>query len=587
MTSSPIKPNNENSVTPVINHLTTQWLNGMQVPAVVNNQKSKLHNIKTQGSYSIVTERDYYRISGTHKYDCSSESQCIKAISEYEQSVTIGKIKPALYKSIELIKSDPVGSFALYKQVDSCAHAYIETCDTCNGRGENRCHGCHGSGETSCYNCSSGRVSCNNCNGGYVSNNNGSSERCYTCSGSGQRDCNTCCGNARVTCSTCSGRGKLHCSPCDATGYFTTTITVYARLKGQQSCKWSSDPAYPWLDLYIEQALEKKLNHAPLNETVTWDLTSFEFAIDTAFPLKTEMDGEIKTTAADVDIDKTGAVNCQFIGEIYKPFNMSTCFDGYLLKHCEKLNSNFSQQHCKTLFATNIAKDTFEFVKSEELPSNIAYKTNMVSPQLAKTLKETLLNTGHVFDKIRKKVTIPRVLLSMLMHLVWLFAVITVIDVIFTFRIDWQSVNSSQLLSSLLVNVQQGFILLFEHKPQALVMIFVISFIPMLILRSWLGSNQIWHPVKLFIGYIIITPIFFTIFSTINDQNLAPIIDDILLTKEAFMHSTLRCLALLFDLMMLAGLIAILRVRKSAYSKNRKVAKKIDSSALNRLLNYE
>lgn len=587
MTDTQIKSTDEQLTLPIIKRLSEKWLNGFTVPAQVSNEQFKHHEISAQGSYRIVTERVTQQSAGIHSHDCDSENHCISRIEKYEAAVKSGAIEAVLYKSVELIKTDPVGSFSLYKMVDSREHSFIETCNNCNGRGQETCYGCHGSGETSCYNCSNGYRTCDSCSNGYVHNTDGSKDRCYSCSGSGEKRCYSCNGNGRITCSTCSGRRTLDCNPCAATGYFTITLTCYARLSGQQECAWQSDSAYAWLDSYLKQAIAKNIPHAQLNETVNWNLSTFNFTCDNRFPLQTAMDGTLKTTTADIDIDSTGAVNGQFIGEIHKPFDLNACFDKYLDKHCQTLQDKFEPKHCKTVFATNIAKNTFELVKTDELPDNIAYQANLFSPTMGSKLKQTLLNVGTQFDNSRKKVAIPRVMLSMVLHFIVLFAAVVSVDTALKYQIDWQAFKSANFGLSLLINLGHAFELLLRHRPQDLLAVFALSFIPMLMLRSWLGSHQIWQARKLFVWYIIATPLLFTLATSFVSQELIFSLEPVTFSQAALMNSIERCLAVLFDLVMLAGLIAILRTRKLAYSKNRKIAKQVESSALNRLLNYE
>lgn len=572
----------------VINQLALQWINGFSISIEVNNERSKNHPVTTIGTYGISTYRKSYHVTGNNSHDCNSASQCSTNLARYEQAVISGENKNILNKSIDLIKSNIIHSFSLNDNIDSRSHAYVKTCTACHGNGEEQCYDCYGAGQKNCHYCTGGRISCLSCTGsGYHYGANGSQIRCNGCSGSGKSNCYSCHGNGRITCGTCSGRRTLACNACSATGYFTITETSYVMLTGQQSCKWSTDADYPWLDDYINLALNKKIAHALLNETSTWDLLTFSFDNSDSFPLKTSMSGDLKTTTSKVSIESSDPISCWFIGEIYKPFNLGHCFDSYIEKQAEVLVTDFSPETCNVLFNTNIAKDTFEYLNEESLPLNIAYSANLVSPSLGETLKDTLIRVGHLFDNKRKKVSLMSVLLSLIKYLIILMLIVTFVDTLFMQKIDWQAMTSFAFSAALFENIRHGVSMVYFHKVTELLPILIASFIPMLFLRAWLGSHQIWKPGRLFWWYILTTILLATFFIMFDQQNLRMDSESLTFSMDKLVVSARRSILILVDLVMLSGFIAILRVRKSAYKKNKIEVNGIKSPALNRLLNYK
>ncbi|EKE74981.1 hypothetical protein [Gallaecimonas xiamenensis] len=564
------------------------WLPGYRLDIDASNEKAADHPLKTSGVYELSSHRTRSRETGTRNHDCRNEAECDHHLKAYEQACHNGRNPELIAKAVGLIKQDPVASFSLRRDLEKRTHSYIEICSNCSGQGCVRCHNCSGSGQVTCWSCSGGRVSCGSCSGGYIHGSNGSRQRCYSCSGSGYRDCSACYGNGKRTCGTCNGTRTLSCSPCAGTGRFTVSLSAIMSVQAHQKCRWASSADFPWLDHYVTTALNGRVPQAPLNRVASWQLDSFRFEEITGFPLISHMEGSLHTASSDIKVDGQLTQGCHFVGGALVPYDLKGCFDQAVVKETERLAKRFDDEACKRLFATPIASSTFELVASDKLPGHNGYYSRGFTGRGAKALKDSLLGTAKHLDQARQSLSLKRFGLSFGILFTVLVLLLALLDSLAGGQIQWHLYASVQVLGSALVSLKLGLMQLLNGQPYLLIKVLLLSFLPAMAMRQWLGSDQIWRPWRLFGWYMGTTLLMSAI---LVQSHLHPGLSGGFslgyLSLSNLLGGVGHVAAIGLDLVMLCGLLAIFRARRAAFSANRRQVRAIGSSALNRLMNYE
>ncbi|MFL9844928.1 hypothetical protein [Flavobacterium rhizosphaerae] len=190
----------------------------------------------------LAIEREYFEDTEAGENYTPSGAKQSKGLFEYAYE---------LPDSVEGLNKT-ADKFVLLDTVKSHRCATSEKCYTCRGSGV--CSSCHGRRSKVCRSCSGKGVKQETVNGTTKTSS------CFWCSGDGNIDCSSCYG--RGGCTDCGASGKVICSTCDGIG-------VYQSFKGISSLKKSFAKVFLFSEYpNLEEALKFTENSAVYDDDV-------------------------------------------------------------------------------------------------------------------------------------------------------------------------------------------------------------------------------------------------------------------------------------------------------------------------------
>ncbi len=568
--------------------LCRTWCGKLEVPFQVVDSETVATEIITNATYHLTTSTSSQQSTGSNSHDCSSKSDCWSKINYYCKETENGGNAQANLKILEMIRANPIATLSITRHIETIEHAYVESCSACRGSGKITCGTCHGVGESHCGHCSGGRRSCTSCGGSgrYYVNSTNTNTSCSGCGGSGTSICGYCTGSGRVRCTTCSGSGSISCLSCAGTGYFTHVVTAQTYLSSSQTCQWAEEEPDSWVDKYLRRALNDRVPQAPLNETVDWNVDSFSLISNDGLPYKSEMHGLLESTEAQISINSWEPVHCQFIGSAIQPYELNGIFDPLIEAQVKSLKTDYSHDKAACLFNSRLATSSFDELNTSSLPDNLISWANMMSASACVLLKQSLLDVGNMFDKMRAEIRLTDLLIWMLVFIVGGMLSVNLLSAIATVQIPWDQIGLSSFFAGIPVAIQWFMSELARGVDSLLIPYMLITFIPAMLFLYFLGTPQTWSLRRMMFWYW-----GFSLFIGLFILSFKPAFDlaggQLPLSVDAFNFNPVIEWLMLVDVFLLASLLAILRARRQAFNIVREESSQVQSQALNLLLKYE
>lgn len=569
--------------------LTRTWCGKLDLHFQVVDSETVSLKIKTTATYQLVTSTSSQQSTGSHSHDCSSKSDCWSKIDYYCKETESGGNTQANLRIIEMIQSDPVETLSITKHVESIEHAYVESCGTCSGSGKNRCTSCQGVGESHCNHCIGGRTKCTSCGGSgrYYVNSTNTNTHCSACGGSGNQICGYCSGSGRIRCVTCSGSGSVSCQSCSGTGYFTHVVTAQTYLSSSQSCQWANNDNNSWVNEYLQRALNDDVPQAPLNQTVDWDIDSFELTSNGGLPYNSEMNGLLESTDAQVNTNSAKEAHCRFIGMSMQPYDMDNIFDSLIEAQVDSLKADYSHDKAQCLFNTQLATNSFDELNTSSLPDDLILWANMMSASACNSIKQSLLDVGHMFDNMRSEIRLTDLLLWTLVFVFCGILTVNLLTGISTIQIPWGQIGLRSFLAGIPIAVEWFLAESTRGIESQLIPYMLVTFIPAMLCLLVFGTPQSWTLPRMMIwywGFSLFIGLFLVSFKPAFDLTTG---SQFPLSVDSF--SLYRGIewTMLIDVFLLSSLLGILRARRQAFNIVRDEAAQVQCHALNLLLKYE
>jgi len=363
-------------------------------------------------------------------------------------------------------------------------------------------------------------------------------------------------------------------------------VTAETYLSSNQSCQWLADKPAAWVDEYLRRALKDDVPQAPLNQTVDWDTNTFSLISNDGLPYSSEMQGLLENTEAQISINSEEEVHCRFIGSGMQPYDMGSIFDPLIEAQVESLKTDYSHDKAACLFDSRLAKSSFDELNTSSLPDNLIAWANMISTSACASLKQSLLDVGNMFDKMRAEIRLTDLLIWMLVFVVGGILSVSLLSAIATVQIPWDQIGLSSFFTGIPIAVQWFMSELARGVDGLLIPYMLITFIPAMLALFFFGTPQIWSlrrmlfwywGVSLFIGLFILS--FKPAFDLAGRQ--------MPLSVDTFSFQPGIEWSMLIDVFLLASLLAIFRARRQAFNIVREEAAQVQSQALNLLLKYE
>mgnify|MGYP000184981791 CR=1 FL=1 len=568
-----------------INTIFGEWLFPNKFTLAISNEIHHETSVLTECSYTLDTSIQSNRYTGQKAYNCNSSSQCKNEINQYCQETSQGGNERVNSLAIKYIHTAAIASFNSIKAIDQIERSYLERCNNCDGDGKNRCNGCGGTGQSHCYSCNNGRATCSGCNGQGRFVSGSVTTSCNNCGGNGSVYCYNCGGTTVINCSGCGGGGNIPCAPCNQQGWFTNIVTATCKLvSSEQVNSWSVEDGPNWLVNYIDKSMCGKTPQAPFNDTVSWDLSGFQLDA-VALPFKAEIRGKLYSSSADIAVDQYAERSCQFVGTIPIAHNLNCIMDEPLKSLITKANHKKGVDELKALFKCRVAKHNLAEYQSVSRPNNFITHTNLLSSDSCQTLKNYFSNMGRYFKNVRSYIKISHLILFTL-----LFSVIGLLMMglvkTFVSGIHWEQLSLFEIIKATPEIFKQSWFLLL-NQPMLFFLILYAFFIPSMLLMRTLSSGKVSSFMRMnkwFVFCSLILMIF--IYQGIS---MTPDLALLQWNKNHFfdiMESLIQP-----DIIMEVGLIvllpALLKARREAFKTNKRLVRRIKSTELNELLEYE
>lgn len=325
---------------------------------------------------------------------------------------------------------------------------------------------------------------------------------------------------------------------------------------------------------------------APLNETVDWDVDSFRLISNDGLPYNSEMQGLLESTEAQISINSGVQVHCQFIGSSMRPYDLGSIFDPLIQAQVESLKTDYSHDRAACLFNSRLAKSSFDEFNTSSLPDNLISWASMMSAPACASLKQSLLDVGNMFDKMRAQVRATDLLIWVLVFFVCGMLAVNLLSAIATVQIPWDQIGLASFFAAIPDAVQWFMTELTRGVDGLLIPYMLITFIPAMLCLLFFGTPQTWSlrrmmfwywGFSLFIGFFILS--FKPAFDLAGGQ--------MPLSVDDFKFYPGIEWSIAIDVFLLASLLAIFRARRQAFNIVREESAQVKSQALNLLLKYE
>ncbi len=574
------------SIEKLVNTIFNEWLSPYKFSLVIRNEVQDVAQIDTECSYTLETSTQSCWQTGQRNYNCKSLSECESDINYYRKEISRGKHERVNNLAINRINRAPIASFNGIKVIDKIERSYVKSCDNCGGNGDNRCDYCSGTGRVHCSSCTYGRSICNGCGGTgrFFSVSDQKTYSCQTCAGSGRISCWSCYGSSYVNCNSCGGNGKTPCSPCNQSGWFTYTVTATCSVVSKQHINWTADNSPNWVVGYIEKAIDGKTPLAPFNDTVSWNVPSFE--LDTTnIPFRGTLRGDLYSSSAGVTVDQFAEKHCQFVGIIPTAYNLNEIMDEPITSLLSEVNQKKDLDDIKSLFSTRVAKHNFSEYRNTSRPNNFIEYANLLSNASCNALKSCFISLGGHFKSLRNYVKISHLIRFTVMFLLLGVGLIGLTKT-FVSGIYWQQVSLLEIIKATPAVFQLSSSILFK-QPLLFFTVLYGLFIPSMLLMKLLSSMQRGSTILMIKWFVISSSIL--IILLYQGVSRAPQVSLLQWNNDHFftvMESLIKP-NIVMELLLVSFLAALLRSRREAYKLNKKLVSSMKSTELKQLLEYD
>jgi len=363
-------------------------------------------------------------------------------------------------------------------------------------------------------------------------------------------------------------------------------VTAETFLSSSQSCQWAEDRPAPWVDKYLQRVMRDDVPQAPLNETVDWDVDSFRLISNDGLPYNSEMQGLLESTEAQISINSGEPVHCQFIGSSMRPYDLSSIFDPLIQAQVESLKTDYSHDKAEHLFDSRLAKSSFDELNTSSLPDNLITWANMMSASAGAALKQSLLDVGNMFDKMRGEIRVTDLLIWTLVFVAGGMLTVNLLSAMSTVQIPWGQIGLSSFFAGIPVAVQWFVSELARGVDGLLIPYMLITFIPAMLALFFFGTPQTWSLRRMLFWYW-----GFSLFIGLFILSFKPAFDlaggQLPMSVDAFNFNPAIEWSMLLEVFLLASLLAIFKARRQAFNIVREESAQVKSQALNLLLKYE